>query len=454
MSLFDSIISEAGKKFGLGDKSGSLLAILLAFMTDPNRGGFKGFLNRFGSAGLGDTASSWIAAGDNAPLSNEQVESVLSDEEIGEIAAQSDVDKQTATSALAFMIPQVVDKLTPDGVIPEESSLLSRIGDFLSGVGGVGAAAGAMATGAVDRVGTAAGDTLGAGKAAVGGSFDMIDAGANAVGEKTTAAFGDYDEGGSDNSILNWILPLLLLGLLVILGYWFCGRASTPVTTVGNINANANSNRPTNANANANTVAKTSDASFSLKATDGKYTATGVVPDEATRRQIVDALTAQYGAGNVNFDGLRIDASARPFAAGWWDNFSKLLPNLKDWKTGELSFVGNSITAAGLSQAAIDQIKSLFATDWKLPVSLAGAETAARQANEEALKELQAADSVEEVVKALNVSIINFASGKSDIPADAQPILAKAAEVLKNNQPGRSLKSAVIPTATATTKRI
>jgi uncharacterized protein YidB (DUF937 family) len=240
MSLFDSIISEAGKRFGLGDKSGSLLAALLAFMTDREDGGFTGFLNRFSRAGLDDTASSWIAAGDNAPLSNEQVESVFTDEEIAQIAAQANIEKPAATSGLAFMIPQVVDKLTPDGVIPNESGILSRIGDFLSGVG----AAGASATGAVDRVGTAA-DMLDADKAAGGGTLDRLDAGASAAGKKTTAAFGDFDDGGSDNSMLNWFLPLLLLGLLIILGYWFCGRASTPVTTVGNVNAN----RPANTNA-------------------------------------------------------------------------------------------------------------------------------------------------------------------------------------------------------------
>ncbi len=127
-----------------------------------------------------------------------------------------------------------------------------------------------------------------------------------------------------------------------------------------NANVNANANRPANSNINASGV-KTIDSSFSIKADNGKYTVTGVVPDEATRKQIVDALTAQYGAANVDFAGLRVDASARPFAAGWWDNFAKMLPNLKDWKNGTLSFAGNAITAAsGLPQSALDQIKSLF----------------------------------------------------------------------------------------------
>ena len=72
-----------------------------------------------------------------------------------------------------------------------------------------------------------------------------------------------------------------------------------------------------------------------------------------------------------------------------------------------------------------------------------------KQANEEALNELAEADSVEEVVKAMNVSIINFASGSSAIPADAEPVLEKAAEVLKAQPEIQESRSAVIPIPTA-----
>jgi outer membrane protein OmpA-like peptidoglycan-associated protein len=219
------------------------------------------------------------------------------------------------------------------------------------------------------------------------------------------------------------------------LGFWFCSKSPTP--TVTNTNTNINKANP---NTNVNLTAKTIDSSFSIKAENGKYVISGVVPDEATKKQIMDALTAQYGAGNVNFDGLKVDSSAKAFGANWWDNFNRLLPNLKDWKTGELSFVGDAITAAsGLPNAAINQIKSLF-SGWKMPVSIAGAEEASKQANEEAMKALNEAKTTQQVVDALNVSIINFASGSSAIPVDAQPILDKAAEVLKAQPAGTAIE--------------
>lgn len=459
--MFDSIISEAQKKFNLGDKAGGLLASLLGLIANPASGGFGGFIGKFKDAGLGDLVNSWVTTGDNTPISGEQLESALGDDTISSVAAQAGVDKATATSALGYMTPHVVDALTPDGEVPDDESLLSKVKGFLGDFGGaIGAAvlgglgtAGAFASGAADKVGDAAGATLGAGKAVVGKGAEVVgdaagatvDAGkravgavgdaAGAVGDKFSGAMssvGDaFDGDGDSGGILKWLIPLLLLGLLIIIGLWTCRKSPEPTAPT---NANTNANK---GNAITNTTAKAVDSSFSLVAKDGKYTVSGLVKDEATLKQIKDALTAQYGAENVNFDGLKVDANAKPFGTGWWDSFSKLLPSLKDWKTGTLSFVGNAITAAiGLPEAAIGQIKSLFGTGWMLPVSIAGAEGTTKEANQESLKELESATSVEEVIKALNVSIINFNSSSSDVPADATAILEKAAEVLKKQPAG------------------
>lgn len=400
MSLFDSIIETTGEKFGLSrDKTEKLLSALLGLISAPQNGGFTGFFDRFRTADLGDKVSSWITSGDNKPISGEELESALGTENFNLAAKNAGVDQKTASSAMAFMVPQVVDKLTPDGEVPDEKSLLA----ILRGYSGSGAV-----------------------HSKVSGSL---------------GALGDTSDGDGDggNSALRWLLPLILLILLVVLGYWFCGTKSTPTAVVNP--ANVNKTVPnTNVNSAPKTTLNAVASSFKLEAKDGKYYASGAVSDQATLDKIKAALTSQFGEGNVDFSSLKVNANAKPFAAGWWDNFAKLLPNLKDWKTGSISFAGNSIeTAGGLSQTAIDQIKILF-SGWILPVSIAGAETATKQANEEALKELGAADSVDEVVKALNLSIINFASSKSDIPADAKTILAKAAEVLKKQPAGTTVE--------------
>ncbi len=250
MSLFDSVISMAAEKFGLGDKSGTLLSALLSMMTNQDSGGFSGFLNLFSKAGLGDLASSWVSSGANSSLSNEQLESALGSNTIGSIAEKVGLSASTATSAMAWMVPQVIDKLTPDGVVPEEKDLLSKIGDFLSGWGGaaVGAAgavaglAGSAIGGTANAVGDVAGAGVDAGKKVVGAVGDTLGGASKMVG----GAIGDVTDGGS--GILKWLLPLLLLGLLLLLGYWFCGKGQAPAT-----NTNTNINKPANVVTNVNT---------------------------------------------------------------------------------------------------------------------------------------------------------------------------------------------------------
>lgn len=246
--MFDSIINSAGEKFGLGEKAGSLLSSLLALIASPASGGFSGFIGKFRDAGLGDLVDSWITTGDNTPISNEQLESALGEDTLNSVAEQAGTDKETATSAMAMMVPQVVDQLTPDGEIPDEESLLSKIGGFLGGIGGaVFGAAGAMAGGTVDRVDAAAGATYEAGKASVGKGVGMVGDAAGAVGDRIGGAMnsvGDAFDGDGGGS-LKWLIPLLLLGLLIVLGYMFCGKSVPPPAT-GNSNTNANKSMTNN----------------------------------------------------------------------------------------------------------------------------------------------------------------------------------------------------------------
>ncbi len=395
MALFDSIISGVAEKFGLGDKAGTLLSALLALMTNQKTGGFGGFLDKFKGAGLGDAVTSWIAGGDNASITGDQLTSALGSDTINDIASQAGIPADKATSALGFMLPQVVDKLTPDGEVPDDESLLSKIGDFLTGIGGTAAgavagaagAAGAVASGAVDAagdaaeaVGDAAGDVVDKGKEVVGDAAGAVGDAAGAVTDKVGDAFesvGDtFDGDGDGGSILKWLLPLLLLGLLLVLGFMFCTGNKEGGTT-GTTNKNANTGAAT---AKEGEV----ESSVNIEAKDGKYTITGVVKDQETKDKILAEAEKTWGKGNVNVDGLKIDAKAKPFAEGWWDNFTKLLPDLKDWKDGAIGWTGNVLKTVGEIPGAIaDKLKSLFG-GWTLGGTLGGAADAIKETAKDA----------------------------------------------------------------------
>ncbi len=230
--MFNSIINGAAEKFGLGDKAGALVSALLALMTDSGNGGFAGFLNRFRKAGLGDLADSWVTSGANAPISYEQTESAFGTKTLNEISEQVGIDYKTTVSATAYLIPHLVNDLTPNGEVPNENDLLSRIGGYLTGVSG------AVAGG------------LGA-RSAVGDTFDRVDASVGSTvnaGERTAIladgapGMFDADDNDENSTALSWLLPLLILVLLLILGYWFCGGKSEPVAapTINTNSANTN----------------------------------------------------------------------------------------------------------------------------------------------------------------------------------------------------------------------
>lgn len=235
MSLFDSIINTDEETFGLsGDEARRLLKALLNLI---NENGFNGFLDRFRNAGLGDAVDSWVSTGDTTPLSNEQLESALDESTIQAVADEAGIDRERAVSAMSGMIPRIVDVLTPDGEVPDDEGLRSRIDDFLKEssetVGDATPGATALPVGEVlDRVDAAAGASYAADEAAgdVAGAADT----------NVSDTVSDVFEGeGDNNSMLKWLIPLILLGLLVLLGFWFCSKSPPPTPTNTNMNTNA-----------------------------------------------------------------------------------------------------------------------------------------------------------------------------------------------------------------------
>lgn len=221
MSWFDTIIEETNERFGLNSEgAGSLLSALLNYISDPGHGGFGGFVDRFRTAGLGDVVNSWITTGDNTTLSNEQLESAIGEDGIRQIADRAGLEQASATPAIAAMIPHVVDQLTPDGEMPDETSVLTRITGLMPGASAA-ASSGAFTGEVVDRVDPAAEFVQ-----AKGRSVDEM-------GDRITA-----ERSGGAGGALRWLIPLILLGILIALGMWFCG----PSTPVGPANVDVNAN--------------------------------------------------------------------------------------------------------------------------------------------------------------------------------------------------------------------
>jgi uncharacterized protein YidB (DUF937 family) len=82
-------------------------------------GGLQGVIGEFEKNGLGPTVQSWVGTGPNRTISSDEVHKALGPELLQQLSAKSGLSVEELTQKLSHVLPQAVDKLTPDGAIPK-----------------------------------------------------------------------------------------------------------------------------------------------------------------------------------------------------------------------------------------------------------------------------------------------------------------------------------------------
>lgn len=132
MGLLDSVKSVLGS--GSGGKEPDLMSTVLNLI-GGQQGGLNGLVQQFASKGLGDVAQSWISTGKNLPVSPDQLQNVLGSDVVKGLASKVGLDSNALLGQLSNLLPQAVDKLTPEGKIPE-GDILSQGMNLLGGLFG------------------------------------------------------------------------------------------------------------------------------------------------------------------------------------------------------------------------------------------------------------------------------------------------------------------------------
>lgn len=88
-------------------------------------GGLGGLLNQFQQSGLGDVVKSWIGPGQNQPISPNQLGSALGPQIIKVLAQKTGMSEQEITAHLSQILPNAVDRLTPNGRMPTQAELMN-----------------------------------------------------------------------------------------------------------------------------------------------------------------------------------------------------------------------------------------------------------------------------------------------------------------------------------------
>jgi len=132
MGFLDDVVGKVKETIGGGEHSALANEILGLLSGGSEGGGLQGLIHSFKEKGLGDIVSSWVGTGQNLPISGDQLKTGLGADLIGRLAAKVGVSPDVATSKLTEILPGIVDKLTPEGTVPE-SGLLQQGLNFLRG---------------------------------------------------------------------------------------------------------------------------------------------------------------------------------------------------------------------------------------------------------------------------------------------------------------------------------
>lgn len=116
---------------GLGD----VLAQVLGGAGGSAGGGLGALLEQLQRAGFGAEADSWVGRGANRPLPADALDRVFGRDALAQIARRAGVSEQDAARGLAEVLPEVVDRVTPDGRVPDDEKLLASVDDLARKLG-------------------------------------------------------------------------------------------------------------------------------------------------------------------------------------------------------------------------------------------------------------------------------------------------------------------------------
>jgi uncharacterized protein YidB (DUF937 family) len=112
-----------------GGQGGGMMRMLLPLVASMlMNGGLQKILGRLQSNGRGAEADSWVSAGENKDVDGAAVRQALDDDEITSIATQLGVSEDEAAEAVARVLPDVVDQVTPQGQLPPDEELDEKFG--------------------------------------------------------------------------------------------------------------------------------------------------------------------------------------------------------------------------------------------------------------------------------------------------------------------------------------
>src|ERR1700691_3293906 len=110
MGLFDSL------KGAL--ESEALPAMINTVLAQTQYHDLPGLVAALEKGGLGPQVQSWLGNGNNMPITADQLKAVLGNTQVQDFARQIGLPGDEMLEVVAQYLPEIVDKASPNGVIP------------------------------------------------------------------------------------------------------------------------------------------------------------------------------------------------------------------------------------------------------------------------------------------------------------------------------------------------
>jgi uncharacterized protein YidB (DUF937 family) len=86
----------------------------------PSSGGIlSDIVDKFRNIGAGAAADSWVAKGPNQDVTPKQTEGALGGDLIDALVKQTGLSREELLARLSKVLPEAVDKMTPEGALPK-----------------------------------------------------------------------------------------------------------------------------------------------------------------------------------------------------------------------------------------------------------------------------------------------------------------------------------------------
>ncbi len=133
MGLLDQLGQAAAGMMGQAKDQNPLMQAVVGLLGQQSAvGGLNGLIAAFQKNGLGDIVNSWVGTGNNLPISPQQIQQGLGGDVLKQLAAQAGLSSDAAGNQLANLLPGLIDKLTPEGKLPD-SNLIEQGLNLLRG---------------------------------------------------------------------------------------------------------------------------------------------------------------------------------------------------------------------------------------------------------------------------------------------------------------------------------